>query len=299
MSIPARRAFRGRILYRILRLFSSVIRRLPLGVTRAIGLVLGHLGWHVLRHHRRRALTNIAVAFPDWPPRRRNATIRSMFHHLGLTLVEVLWLPNLNDETCAQTTTFEGLENLRPGEGTIGITGHCGNWEWMAHAIALRSPLTVLHRGRDEPMMNLFIRDLRADAGITTIDRGSTAAGREMIRALRNGSMLSFLIDQNIRAESVKVPFFGRPALTPIGPAKLAVRTGVKVLRIFGERRNGKLHIRILEPIIVTPNDDPVALTARLTADIEAQIRRVPEQWVWMHDRYRERPKWEVQKAEG
>jgi len=294
VSIPARRAFRGRILYRILRLFSSVVRRLPLGATRAIGLVLGHLGWHVLRHHRRRALTNIAVAFPDWPLRRRNATIRSMFHHLGVTLGEVLWLPNLNAETCAQTTTFEGLENLRPGEGTIGITGHCGNWEWMAHAIAMRSPLTVLHRGRDEPMMNLFIRDLRADAGITTIDRGSTAAGREMIRALRNGSMLSFLIDQNIRAESVKVPFFGRPALTPIGPAKLAVRTGAKVLRIFGERRNGKLHIRILEPIIVTPDDDPVALTARLTADIEAQIRRVPEQWVWMHDRYRERPKWDV-----
>ena len=92
MSIPARRAFRGRILYRILRLFSSVVRRLPLGVTRGIGLVLGHLGWHVLRHHRRRALTNIAVAFPDWPQRRRTATIRSMFHHLGLTLVEVLWL---------------------------------------------------------------------------------------------------------------------------------------------------------------------------------------------------------------
>ena len=192
MSIPARRAFRGRILYRILRLFSSVVRRLPLGATRAIGLVLGHLGWQVLRHHRRRALTNIAVAFPDWPLRRRNATIRAMFHHLGLTLVEVLWLPNLNAETCAQTTTFEGLENLRPGEGTIGITGHCGNWEWMAHAIAMRSPLTVLHRGRDEPMMNLFIRDLRADAGITTIDRGSTAAGREMIRALRNGSMPRF-----------------------------------------------------------------------------------------------------------
>lgn len=294
MSIPARRAFRGRILYRVLRPVSSVIRRLPLGVTRGVGLVLGHLGWHLLRHHRRRALTNIAVAFPDWSLRRRNATIRAMFHHLGLTLAEVLWLPNLNAETCAQTTTFEGLENLRPGEGTIGITGHCGNWEWMAHAIALRSPLTVLHRGRDEPMMNLFIRDLRADAGITTIDRGSTAAGREMIRALRNGSMLSFLIDQNIRAESVKVPFFGRPALTPIGPAKLAVRTGVKILRIFGERRDGKLHIRVLEPIIVTPEDDPIALTARLTADIEAQIRRVPEQWVWMHDRYRERPKWDV-----
>jgi KDO2-lipid IV(A) lauroyltransferase len=301
VNIPKRRAFRGRVLYRILRPLSAVVRRLPLAFARGIGIVLGHLGWHVLRHHRRRALTNIAAAFPDWTPRRRRATIRSMFHHLGMTLIEVLWLPNLDAATCARTTTFEGLENLRPGQGMIGITGHCGNWEWTAHAIALRTPVTALHRGRDEPKMNLFITELRANVGITTIDRGSTAAGREMIRAIRNGSILAFLIDQNIRADSVKVPFFGRPALTPIGPARLAVRMGVPITRIFGERRGGKLHVRILEPIIVSQDDDPVALTARLTADIEAQIRRVPEQWVWMHNRYKERPKWDVseeQKAE-
>jgi KDO2-lipid IV(A) lauroyltransferase len=294
VNIPRRRAFRGRILHRALRLFSSVVRRLPLPAARGIGIVLGHLGWHLLRHHRRRALTNIASAFPDWPRRRHLATIRSMFHHLGLTLAEVLWLPNLDAETCARTTTFEGLENLRPGVGMIGITGHCGNWDWLAHAIALRTQVTVLHRGRDEPKMNLFITELRAKVGISTIDRGSTAAGREMIRALRSGSILAFLIDQNIRAESVKVPFFGRPALTPIGPARMAVRMGVPITRMFCERRNGKLHIRILEPLIVSTNDDAVALTARLTADIEEQIRRVPEQWVWMHNRYKERPKWEV-----
>ena len=294
MTTASRRAFRGRIVYGALRGLSAIVRRLPLGLARAIGLALGHLGWHVLWSYRWRATTNIAAAFPDWPPRRCHSTIRAMFHHLGMTLAEMLWLPNLDAATCARTTTFEGLENLRPGEGMIGITGHCGNWEWIAHAIALRTPVTVLHRERDEPEMNRFITGLRANAGISTIDRGSTAAGREMIRALRSGSILAFLIDQNIRAESVKVPFFGRPALTPIGPARLAVRMGVPITRMFGERRGGKLHIHILEPILVSQDDDPIALTARLTADIEAQIRRVPEQWVWMHDRYRERPKWEV-----
>jgi KDO2-lipid IV(A) lauroyltransferase len=294
VTTPGRRAFRGKLVYGALRGLSAIVRRLPLRLSHAIGIVLGHFGWHVLWSYRRRALTNIAAAFPGWLPRRRRATIRAMFNHLGMTLVEMLWLPNLDAATCARTTTFEGLENLRPGEGMIGITGHCGNWEWIAHAIALRTPVTVLHRERDEPEMNRFITGLRANAGITTIDRGSTAAGREMIRALRSGSILAFLIDQNIRAESVKVPFFGRPALTPIGPARLAVRMGVPITRMFGERRGGKLHITILEPIFVSKDDDPVALTARLTADIEAQIRRVPEQWVWMHDRYRERPKWEV-----
>ena len=212
-----------------------------------------------------------------------------------MTLTEVLWLPNLDAETCARTTTFEGLENLRPGEGMIGITGHCGNWEWIAHAIALRTPVTVLHRGRDEPKMNLFITDLRAKVGINTIDRGSTAAGREMIRAIRHGSILAFLIDQNIRAESVKVPFFGRPALTPIGPAKLAIRAGVPVVCIFDERLpDGKHVIRIHPPIVTSKGDDPVALTARITAEIEEEIRRRPQQWVWFHDRWRERPRWDV-----
>jgi KDO2-lipid IV(A) lauroyltransferase len=294
VTIPQRRVLRGRILFGAIRSVGAITRRLPLRAGRAVGVFLGQLGWLLLWPDRARALKNIALAFPDWSIQKRRATIRAMFHHLGKTLMEILWLPNLTAESCARTTTFEGLENLHPGVGMIGITGHCGNWEWIAHAIALRTPVTVMHRERDEVEMNEFATRLRANAGISTIDRGSTAAGREMIRAIRNGSILAFLIDQNIRAESVKVPFFGRPALTPVGPAKLAVRMGVPITRMFGERRGDKLHIRILEPIMVNTDEDPVALTARLTEDIEAQIRRVPEQWVWMHDRFRERPKWDV-----
>lgn len=294
MPSTPHRAFRGRILFGILGIVAVVVRRLPLPMARAIGVFLGQLGWWSLWPDRRRALKNIAMCFPDWTPRRHRSTIRKMFHHFGKTLVEILWLPNLNAETCARTTTIEGLENLRPGEGMIGITGHCGNWEWIAHVIALRTRVTVMHRERDEVEMNRFATKLRANAGIATIERGSTAAGREMIRALRSGSILAFLIDHNIRAESVKVPFFGRPAPTPIGPARLAIRMEVPITRMFCERRGGMLHIRILEPIHVTKDDDAYALTARLTTEIEEQIRRVPEQWGWMHDRWKPRPKWEV-----
>jgi len=286
--------WRGRILFGAISVAAEVARRMPLGACRAFGVFIGQLGWLLLWPDRARALRNIALAFPDWTPRKRRATIRAMFHHFGMTLLEILWLPNLTPETCAQTTTFEGLENLHPGEGMIGITGHCGNWEWIAHAIALRTPVTVMHRERDEEELNAFATKLRRHAGIATIDRGSTAAGRDMIRALRGGSILAFLIDQNIRAESVRVPFFGRESPTPVGPAKLAVRMGVPITRMFCERRNGKLHIRILEPIYVRSDDDPIALTARLTADIEAQVRKVPEQWVWMHNRFKPRPKWDV-----
>src|SRR5207253_8362625 len=107
--------------------------------------------------------------------------------------------------------------------------------------------------------------------------------------------ILAFVLDQNIRTESVKVPFFGKPALTPIGPVQFAIRTEAVVAPAFIERRaDGKQYATFGEPIHCKRGDDPVALAARITLLIEEQIRRVPEQWVWMHDRWRERPKYEA-----
>lgn len=185
---------------------------------------------------------------------------------------------------------------VRDGRGMVAYTGHCGNWEWLACCVASYGiSLTVLQRERDEAEINQFITETRARFGIGTIDRGSTSAARAMLRALKNAGALAFLNDQNIRAESAKVPFFGRPALTPIGPARLAIRAGVPLVGIFIERGDdGRQHIVFDEPIETSRDDDPIALTTRMTARIEAQIRRAPEQWVWMHERWRERPEWDV-----
>lgn len=294
-----RRALRSRLLYVPLRILELIGRRLPLPVARAIGIVLGHLAWHVARRHRRIALRNIAAAFPEWSEGRRRATIRRMFHHFGESLMEIVWLPNFDAATRDRTTKFEGLESIleltQSGRGVVAFTGHCGNWEWLAYSVATSGVLlSVLQRERNEPEMNRLITRIRSRAGVRTIDRGSTAAAREMMSAIKRGRLLAFLIDQNIRTESVKVPFFGRPALTPIGPAKLAIRTGAVVVSVFIERRGGKQYVRFSPPMETRRDDDPIALTALMTADIEEQIRRVPEQWVWMHERWRERPEWEV-----
>jgi len=293
------RARRGRIVYRILVVLSAIVRRLPLRIARACGVAIGQIGWLVLRRERRLAMSNLTVAFPEWTRQRRSATTRAMFHHLGRIVFEMLWLPRLDAAMRDRTTDVVGLERflelMKRGRGAITITAHHGNWEWAAHCVARYGvDLTVLQRERNEADINRFITELRAGANIRTIDRGSTAAAREMIHSLRRGGLLAFLIDQNIRAESAKVPFFGRPALTPLGPAKLAIRTETPVVCIFTERRGDKYVLTFQEPIEVTRGDDPIALTARITALIEAQIRRAPEQWVWLHDRWRERPKWDV-----
>ena len=269
---------------------------MPLRAGRAAGRVLGAMAWFVARRDRRKAIENMRIAFPDWTDAHRRGVARAMFRHLGASLFEIVWLPNLDQNMTALEGVDRLLEMVRSGRSIVAFTGHCGNWEWLAYSVAkLGVPVTVLQRERPEAGLGEFIASIRRGAGIETIDRGTTAAGRELIRAMRKPGVVAFLIDQSIRAESAKVPFFGRPALTPIGPATLAIRTGAAAMAVFIERRaDGTQLVRCLAPIETKRDDDPIALTARMTEEIEKQIRRVPEQWVWMHDRWRDRPKWDV-----
>jgi KDO2-lipid IV(A) lauroyltransferase len=297
---PRLRAFRERAIYRALVVISGIGRRIPLPLGRFFGRGLGRLAYHVARRERKKALANIAIAFPDWPEEKRVETVRAMFRHFGMSLFEIAWMPNMDVALRDRLTVVEGMEPLLElmdaGRGVVVFTAHCGNWEWMSYSVGLFGrPTTVLQRERSAPEMNRYITELRAKSGVRTIDRGSASAGRELIHSLRRGGILAFLIDQNIRTESVQVPFFGRNALTPIGPAKLAVRTESIVVDILIERLpDGRHRLKIGEPFEVSRNDDPIALTEKMTRIIEAQVRRVPEQWVWVHDRWRDRPQWDI-----
>ncbi|MEA2569751.1 MAG: Kdo2-lipid lauroyltransferase/acyltransferase [Acidobacteriota bacterium] len=287
-------------LYRGLMMVTAVGRRLSLDAGRAIGRFLGALAWHVARRERLKALRNLAIAFPELSDAERRALSKRMFAHLGMSLLELTWIPNVNAANRHETTVVEGLDKvlevIDSGRGVIIFTAHCGNWEWLSYITGtFGRPVSVLQRERDEPAMNRYITELRAKAGVKTIDRGSGSAARDMINAIRRGGILAFVLDQNIRTESVKVPFFGRPALTPIGPVSFAIRTEATISVAFIERRDdGKQYARFETPIHLKRTDDPIDVAAQITQRIEEQIRRVPEQWVWMHDRWRERPKWEV-----
>lgn len=293
------------MLYRLLAIITAIGRRIPLRAAQLLGRQLGRLAWHVVRRERNKALRHLAIAFPEWSGRQRRDTARAMFRHFGMMLFELAWLPNLDARMRERTTTVEGidriLEVLDSGRGVIMFTAHIGNWEWLSYVMGTYGrPVSVLHRERDRPEMNRYIIDLRAKAGVHTIGRGSASSAKEMIQTVRKGGMLAFVIDQNIRTESVKVPFFGTPALTPIGPVKFAIRTEAMVSISYIHRLpDGRHHARFLEPFACTRDDDPVALATRITREYEEQIRRHPDQWVWMHDRWRQRPKWDVTGSVG
>jgi KDO2-lipid IV(A) lauroyltransferase len=295
VASPKLRAFRERALYRALVVVSAIGRRIPLRIGQFLGRRVGALAWHVARRERRKALKHIGIAFPDWSDAQRRDAIRAMFQHLGMCVFELAWLPNMTPELRAKTSHVEGfervLEVIDSGRGVIIFTAHCGNWEWLSYVTGtFGRPVSVLQRERDQPEMNQYITELRAKAGVRTIDRGSASSAKEMINSIKRGGILAFVIDQNIRTESVKVPFFGREALTPIGPARLAVRTEAVVVTAYASRLpDGTHRLQFLEPVQCRKSDDPVELTARITREIEEHIRAVPEQWVWMHDRWRER----------
>lgn len=288
------KALKNGAIYRALRGAFAVGRNMSLATARATGRSAGALARRIVPRERQKALETAATAFPAWSQEDRDRLVDKAFVHLGESLFEVLWMPNLDRAAMERTTRFEGLENLRRavdrGKGVVLFTGHCGNWEWMAAAIALAGfEMNVVAREIYDSRINDFIVESRARFGMKTIGRGTGDAARDILKTLRTGAILGVLIDQNIRAESEKVPFFGYPAETPVGPARLAIRAGAAAIAGFIERRDGMQVIRFEPPVETSRDMNAVDLTAQMTRSIEEQIRRVPEQWVWMHERWKER----------
>ena len=272
----------------------AVGRRIPLGTGRNIGRRVGRLAHAVLPRDRRKALASLQTAFPEKNDTERETLCRSVFEHLGQSLFEIFWLPNLSAANFEATTRVEGIENLRRAydekRGVVLFTGHTGNWEWLAAAIALGGfEMNVIAREIYDSRINDFIVESRMRHGVKSIGRGSAAAAKEILQTLKRGAILGVLIDQNIDAEAADVPFFGVPAPTPTGPARLACRAGAMAIAAFIERRDGMQVVRYDEPVATARDTDPVELTAAMTLAIETQIRLVPEQWVWMHERWKPR----------
>jgi KDO2-lipid IV(A) lauroyltransferase len=277
---------------------AAFVGRLPLSVALALGRRLGDVAWLVLRRRRRIALTNLAVAFPDLSSSARRGLGRRSCQHLGMVVAEVCRaLRDPLDVTLARMNV-DGLEHVKAVMATHGrallVTAHLGNWELLTLAYRLSGfPLSVVIRPFDAPGIDGVMRRLREAGGATMIAKRD--AVRPVLEALRAGHLVAILLDQNAsRREGVFVPFFGRLASTSRSVATLAIRTGTPILPLFIQRRDDGRHRITVRPAILPAaagSDDAVAeLTRRCTAAIEAAVRETPEQWLWMHARWRTRP---------
>lgn len=267
---------------------------LPRSAALALGRNVGRLAWRLSGRDRRRSLDHLALALPELPETERRRIAREGFLYQGMNAAELLHLLRRNADEVLPYMEIQGWENVEAARATgrpiLILTGHCGNWELIA--VALRHgglPPAAIARPLDDPKLQEMVVKVRSHLGTTTIARGTRGAARQMLGALRGGGAIAMLIDQDIKVDGVWVPFFGRPAFTPAGPAELALRQDMRVIPSFIERRPDGGHLLRFLPALELPQDTQEA-TALMTAEIEKQIRRRPEQWVWWHKRWRRQP---------
>jgi len=282
----------------ILTPVAAAIGRLPAPVAAWLGRRLGEVAFFSLRRRRRQAIDNLRLAFPNRTEEERHRLARGSFQHLGLLFVELCGLLTRPLDRFLERVSVEGLEHLKAvmtkhGRALV-LSAHLGNWELLAAASRLSDyALAVIVRPLDVGWLNALAEQLRCKAGVQLIDK--RGAARPVLAALAQGRMVAILLDQNTaRREGVFVPFFGQPASTSRAMAVLALRTGTPVVPIFARREPGARHRVVihppLEPSANFGSGAVVELTARCTAVIEAAIRETPEQWLWIHSRWRTRP---------
>ena len=277
------------------RLLEEAACRLSWEARLRAGRALGRV-WHLLdRRHRRVARENVAQAFPEWPAERAADLVRSNFEHLGATGVETLGLARTRPEELLARCRFEGLEHLDAalarGKGALLLTGHLGNWELAGLAVAaLGYPFFAVARRQANPLIDRRVTRLRESFGGGLIHHRH--AVRPVLRALKEGAAVAFLMDQRASSrEAVVSRFFGRPVATNQGLALLALKSGAPVVPGFDERV-GERHVIRLYPALPSPaegtrEEQVREYTAAFDAAIEGAVRRRPEQWFWVHRRWR------------
>jgi len=278
---------------------SAAAGRLLRPAARWIGRRLGDVAYICTAGRRRTALANLAQAFPQLSPAARRRICRRSYRHLGLMVVELATMLARPLEATLARVRIDGLEHLRAVMDTHGrallLTAHLGNWELLPAANHVTGyPLSVVMRPLDAPWLDGLATRLRQKTGVDLIDK--RAALRPVLRALAGRGMVGILLDQNAsRREGVFVPFFGRLASTSKSLAVLAIRTGTPIVPTFIRREDAGTHRIVVKPALPLPDAGDleaavVALTTRCTEAIEAAVRETPEQWLWMHNRWRTRP---------
>jgi len=222
-----------------------------------------------------------------------------VFQNVGKNVVDVVRLKKMKYEDVERITEIEGLKYLdqayRAGKGVIGLTGHIGNFELMAAYLSLKGyKLSVVGREVYDPRLDRLLVKNRESVGLESIP---TSAGvKPILKALRAGRFLGVLADQDSsRVRGVFVNFFGRPARTPAGPALLAYKTGAPIVPMAIVRKNkNKYKIIIKPPVELAFSEnrekDMTDVTQRCTQVLEAIIREYPDQWLWMHERWKSKP---------
>ncbi len=282
-------------LYLLVRVVVMVICMFPYRMAPAIGRVLARTLRFLDRKHSRIAAKNLERSRGVVPPDGVTAFIDRVYDHIGLGFVEMLMIPRLMElhefSRYVRLERFEVIDRvLREGRGVIVVIGHQGNWELIGLAVTLAGyPLNSLARPVENPWLDRYLLRFRTQTGQRIIPKYNALG--DMIRALRRNELLVIQVDQDARKSGVFVNFFGRPASTHRSPALLSLKYGTPIVVADIFREDGLHRCVVSDPIYPNPfrsSPDAVReLTQAFTARLEEFVRAHPEQWFWVHDRWR------------
>jgi KDO2-lipid IV(A) lauroyltransferase len=289
--------------YGLFRLLSRSLRLLPHEAARALGGGFGDLAWLVLGSRRRVALGNLALAMPEIPRAQRRRVARRSFRHLGRMFCDTISSHRFDSVEICRRLTLQGWEHLEAararGRGVLVMSAHLGSWEMAAHTVGLYGePMHVIGRPLDNPRLDRVLCWQRQRFGNATLPKKGAARGA--LRVLRDAGVVGILIDQRVRpAQGIRVPFFGHPAVTSPLLGRLALRTGAPVVPLYGTLMpRGRYRVAFHPPVALPEEDtttsggsaaeDPVAELTRLCLEhVEQTIRAGPDQWMWLHRRWK------------
>jgi KDO2-lipid IV(A) lauroyltransferase len=278
---------------------SAVVRRLPRRLVLRLGSSLGRLWARLDARHLAIARDNLRQAFPNWDAARVERTARGVYAHFGTVILDLLWMQGRPVGELLALADLEGVEHLQRaralGRGVLAPGAHLGNWELQAVAsVPLVGNIVSIARALDNPALDQRLVALRTSSGNAVIYKQKALA--HALKALRGSEILAVLIDQNVQQrDGVFVRFFGRPAATTTVAAALALKTGCAIVPVRCTlQANGRYRMAYGPPVEWSGsgrrNDDLAGLTQHLTSIIEGWVRETPEQWLWLHRRWKTQP---------
>jgi len=307
---------RSRILdwatYVAARLAAMLLQVFPIEMLYGIADRLADVLYRVDRRHRERALGHLRRSFPDWSPQRIEETARASMRSLIYLGLEFVFVTRLISPTqwrrCIRLRNM--AETLRllveRRSAVVLVTGHFGNFEVLAYTMAaLGFPNLAVARALDNPHLNEYVLDLRERRGLRIIDKNDPQAAGHVERALADGRAVGFVADQDAGRKGVFVDFFGRPASTFKSIGLMAMQHQAPIVVAYARRLGRAFRFEIGAERVIRPSewadrDDPLRwITQSYTAALERIVRRHPGQYLWVHRRWKHRPKGEMPSASG
>ena len=274
----------------LVRITAALPHRLRL----AIGRTAGRLAMRVMRKRRAIALRNLQLCFPEWSGTKRSRMLKAHFESLGMGLVELAMSAWCSDSQVSGLVEVRGAEHLeaalRQGRGVIAMSGHFPALEFTARALELPPPgLVAVYRPGGNAVFSCLVDRARLRPTSDTLPKHDV---RGMVKALRSGAVLWYAGDQMTDAKSaVAAPFFGEPAMTGTALGRLARISGAPVVPWFTRRLNdGRYQVELFPALEGLAGDSPQEEAERVNALVERQVRKAPEQYYWIHRRFKRRP---------